>query len=921
MFSFTFTLVCTLLFLAIMSAVALVNDILSKKGQVIRPAWMYMLSIAVYGTSWTFFGSVGLAKVGGLAFLPVYLGPTIAIPLWIVMVQKQIRLTKKFRITSMSDMLAARYGKSLVVGAIAALIMIIGQIPYITLQIKSIASTFKILSSSTQSGFLLDNVALLVTILLTIISIYFGARTLDPSEKNEGLMAAVIFESGFKIVIFLITGLFVLFFIFSGPKDLLIKSLSLPEINQFFRVHSNPLDWFILLIVSGLAFTFLPHVYQAAVIGNHKEKDIYKVAWMLPLYLLIINIFVIPVAIAGLIYFQNENIPADTYLLHLPIAEGKPYLSLLVYLAGLGAGAGMSILAAVALAAMMTNNLFLPVLLNIKFLKLQERKNLSTIILNLRRFSLAFIFFLAWAYFISIVNQKSLVSIGLISFVAIIQLAPAMIGGLFWKRANKKGAIVGMIGGFVIWAYTLPLPTLGESGIISRFFIDEGLFGLALLKPYHLLGLSNLDQISNSAFWSMFVNITLFVVVSLYTKSRAIEKHQAEVFVDILETESTAAPAKAWKVTASFKEILGTLNKYMGVALAKKEIAAWLEKKNVHYLDEKTQFTPDPEFMDHVETLIAGVIGQASARVMIGKMASENELSYQDMVTIMNESSEIKKYSAELELALDSVRKLKNQQDGDYFLTSLLLVPFQGVISKNVHSQVSVHLEQKKTFDFKNKTYQLGGDICLADSITLMGQDYTLIANADAMGKSIQGAGGALVYSVILRNIVNINQIQHDHKGDPENWLKNVYRELHNVFLTFDGSMYISTVIGLVNNTTGDFYYFNAEHPWTVLYSGDKASFLENELEIHKLGTGTNPGDIEIKKIKLAHDDVIILGSDGRDDVILDSNKTMNEDEKRFLECVKKGKGLLPEIILAVKEGASLTDDFSLLSYRFSQKK
>lgn len=921
MFSFGLTLFCTVGFLGIMSVVAWYSDYLSRQGKTVRPAWMYMLSIAVYGTSWTFFGSVGLAKTSGLGFLPVYLGPTIAIPLWIVMVKKQIRLSQKFRITSMADLLAARYGKSLMVGAIATIIMVVGQIPYVTLQIKSIASTFQILSQSSDSGFLLKHVPLLVTVLLTIISIYFGARTLDPSEKNEGLLGAVIFESGFKLLIFLVTGAFVLFAIFSGPKDLLLRALHLPNIDSYFAIRSNPLDWFIFVIVSGLAFTFLPHVYQAAVMGNHNEKDIYKVAWMLPLYLLVINIFVIPVALAGLIYFQGQNVAADTYLLLLPLSAGAPALSLLVYLAGLGAGAGMSILAAIALAAMMTNNLFLPVLLNVKFLRLQERRNLSTIILNLRRFSLGFIFFLAWLYYIAIVNQKSLVSIGLISFVGIIQLAPAMIGGLFWKGGNKKGALAGMIGGFLVWAYTLPIPTMGESGLISRAFIDNGLFNIPFLKPYHLMGLNNLDEISNSAFWSMFVNIGLFALVSIYTRTRAIEKHQAEAFVDILVQETKAQAPKAWKITASFKEILGTLNKYMGIALAKKEMTVWLEKKNVQFVEEKTNFTPDPEFMDHVETLIGGVIGQASARVMVGKMASENELSYQDMVSIMNESSEIKKYSAELKIALDSVQKLKEQQDGDYFLTSLLLDPYQGVVSKDVIQPVVIHLEQKKKFEFKNKTYQLGGDIALADTIRLMDQDFTLVASADAMGKSIQGAGGALVFAVILRNIININHLHPDYQGHPETWLKNVYKELHNVFLTFDGSMYISAVIGLLNNSTGEFYYFNAEHPWTVLYSKGEASFIEKELAIHKLGTGTNPNDIDITKIRLQHDDILVMGSDGRDDVVYRETKEMNEDEHRFLRCVKRGKGQIADIVTYVKDGADLTDDFSLLSLKFSPKK
>lgn len=294
---------------------------------------------------------------------------------------------------------------------------------------------------------------------------------------------------------------------------------------------------------------------------------------------------------------------------------------------------------------------------------------------------------------------------------------------------------------------------------------------------------------------------------------------------------------------------------------------------------------------------------------------------------VKEKTAELEKRTVELQKTLDEVRALKMQQDGDYFLTSLLLQPLMINFIKEGPVYIDFIIKQKKTFEFKKKNYEIGGDICLADKIVLRKRNYSVFVNGDAMGKSIQGAGGALVLGVVFRAVLSRTKRRDNAYLLPEIWLKECFQELHNVFVSFDGSMLISVVLGLVDDDTGLMCYINAEHPYSVLFRDGKAEFMDSQLLLRKIGTTEMDGRLKVQTFRLLPHDSIIIGSDGRDDILLgiDENgqRIINEDEGKFLRHVEKGGGDLKKIFEAVKSSGELTDDLTLLKveYRPEEKK
>jgi tetratricopeptide (TPR) repeat protein/HAMP domain-containing protein len=281
----------------------------------------------------------------------------------------------------------------------------------------------------------------------------------------------------------------------------------------------------------------------------------------------------------------------------------------------------------------------------------------------------------------------------------------------------------------------------------------------------------------------------------------------------------------------------------------------------------------------------------------------------------------------ELQEALRDLKKVKEQQDGDYFLTSLLIKPLTG--GKVTSNNIKVHTleRQKKVFTFRNKKSEIGGDLSVIHEITLKGKKYTVFLNADAMGKSIQGAGGVLVMGTVFKSVITrTQQIPMMQDRHPERWLKDTFLELQDVFISFDGSMLLSAVIGLIDDETGTMYYVNAEHPWVVLYRDKKANFIENELLLRKIGfesTEFSRNDLSIKVFQLNPQDVILIGSDGRDDIMYGQNelgeRIINEDETEFLKRVEEGEGDLEKIEEFLLKQGELTDDLSLVRIGYKE--
>ena len=520
-------------YLGLLFAVARFGDARADAGKSIISANVYALSVAVYCTSWTFYGSVGRATSGGLSFLTIYIGPTLML-LCVGVIIKMIRISKAQRITSIADFIASRYGKSQLLAGMVTVIAVIGVVPYIALQLKAMAASVDVLLEHSGGSFQvlgLDS-TFLIAVVLALFSILFGTRHLDATERHEGMVAAVAFESVVKIVAFMAVGIFVTYGMFGGLSDLFQKAAASADFGRLLQLDSSRAGtWTSLIILSGLAIIFLPRQFQIIVVENVDESHLKRAVWLFPLYLLLINIFVLPLALGGLLHTQGQPFNADTFVLTLPLARGAEALALLVFIGGLSAATGMVIVETIALSTMVCNDLVMPWLLRSSHLG--ESRDLSRLLIGIRRAAIALILLLGYIYFRAAGEAYALVGIGLISFAAVAQFAPAMFGGMYWKQGTRAGAIAGLLGGFSIWVYTLLLPSFARSGWIGNGFVEQGLFGITWLKAQALFGLSGLDEISHSLWWSLLINLGLYIIVSLNSRPDAVEAGQAERFVDI----------------------------------------------------------------------------------------------------------------------------------------------------------------------------------------------------------------------------------------------------------------------------------------------------------------------------------------------------------------------------------------------------
>ena len=554
-------------YLGLLFAIAYYGDRRAdRRRSIISNGYIYALSLCVYATSWTYYGSVGRAATTGVGFLPIYLGPTIMAVVWWLVLRKIIRICKRYRITSLADFVSSRYGKSRALGELVTVIAVVGIVPYIALQLKAISNTFTILRGqpdlatgvATNPPVLADT-ALYVALLLAAFTIVFGTRHLDATERHEGMVAAIAFESLVKLVAFLAVGAYVTFGLFGGFGDLFGRAQDSPELARLltFGETQSYASWLWLIVLSMFAILLLPRQWQVAVVENVDERHIKTASWLFPLYLLLINIFVMPIAIAGLLTFGDGGAGGDAYVLALPMADQQAALALLVFIGGLSAATGMVIVETIALSTMVSNSLVLPTLLRYGG-GLVERRDLGRLILGIRRATIVVVLLLGFAYFRLAGESLALASIGLISFAAVAQFAPAIFGGLYWRGATGVGAIWGLAAGFAVWAYTLPLPSLVGTGFVPASFVEEGPFGFGALAPHALFGLDGLDPVSHSMLWSMLVNVGLFVGLSLTGRRKSAEHVQASTFVDVFTPLGREADPRLWRGTVSVHELRGT---------------------------------------------------------------------------------------------------------------------------------------------------------------------------------------------------------------------------------------------------------------------------------------------------------------------------------------------------------------------------
>lgn len=643
-------------YLALLFAVAYWGDRRADEGRPLlaRPT-VYALSIAVYCTTWTYYGSVGRAAASGVGFLPIYLGPTLAMALGGFLILKMIRTAKANRITSIADFIASRYGKSHLLGGLVTVIAVLGVVPYIALQLKAMAGSYELIAGypalvapKAGSGPVLADTTFWIALILAAFTILFGTRHLDATERHEGMVAAVALEAVVKLVAFGAVGLFVVYGLYDGFGDIFQRALADPELAGLMRVATEDrsyANWFSLTLLAGLAILFLPRQFQVMVVENVSETHLKRAIWLFPFYLLLINLFVLPVALGGLMRFSGQGVDADTFVLTLPMSAGQEALALFVFVGGLSAATGMVIVETIALSTMVCNDLAMPLLLRLRAFAPNAGRDLSGLLLGIRRGAIVLILLLGYLYFRLAGDAYALVGIGLISFAAVAQFAPAMIGGMYWRGGTRDGALAGLSAGFAVWAYTLLLPSFARSGWLPERFINDGPFGIELLKPHELFGLVGLDDISHCLFWSFTANIGAYVIVSLLRSPTAAEASQATQFVDALKTTRPVGPA-LWRGSADAGELVALVGHFLGPRRAEAAFAAYARRRGI---DDPARLMADADLVHHAESLLTGAIGSASARVMVASVAKEEPLSFAEVMDIIDEASQLRSYSRELE--------------------------------------------------------------------------------------------------------------------------------------------------------------------------------------------------------------------------------------------------------------------------------
>ncbi|MFG6137260.1 ATP-binding protein [Halomonas sp. B23F22_10] len=651
-------------YLALLFLIAAWGDRRAARGRsIIGSPTIYALSIAVYCTAWTFYGSVGRAAETGPSFLLIYLGPTLAMLLAPFVTRKMVRIARAQRLTSIADFISARYGKSTGLGALVALIALIGITPYIALQLKAITLSHAVLVDyPVTAGQALETTAFWadksfwVALVLAVFIILFGTRHLDASERHEGMVAAIAFESLVKLAAFLAVGAFTVFVLYRGPGELFTRVAETPDLLGVLGLAAVPggaLGWVGTLALAFLAFLGLPRQFQVMVVENVDERHIIRAAWLFPLYLLAINLFVLPIALAGLLGDAGGD--PDSFVLTLPLATGAEGLPLLVFIGGLSAATGMMIVETIALSTMVSNQLVMPLLLRARLLPRGGQGALAGWMLGVRRLAILAILLLGYGYHALVGDAYSLVTIGLVSFAAAAQLTPALLIGLYWRGANRLGAGLGLTAGFIVWAWTLLIPGFAQSGWLDADFLTDGPFGIAWLRPYALFGLEGWDIYTHALLWSLVANVGLLVGVSLFTRPSALEQTQAALFTEALHPRLDQASLGHAGHTPR-GELRALLDRYLGAATTARVFAEEPDQDDRH--------PASPALVARGERALAGALGSASARVLIDSVVRGEALDLPALLSVLDTTSEtlemnrrLEQKSRELERAGEALRE------------------------------------------------------------------------------------------------------------------------------------------------------------------------------------------------------------------------------------------------------------------------
>ncbi|VVQ13492.1 Sensor histidine kinase RcsC [Pseudomonas fluorescens] len=625
-----------LAYMAIMFAIAFYGD---RRSAPLPPrvrAWVYSLSLAVYCTSWTFFGAVGQAAEQLWSFLPIYLGPILLLvgAPWVL--QKMVMISKQENITSIADFIAARYGKSQSLAVVVALICLVGVLPYIALQLKGIVLGVNLLigAGADAMGTRAQDTALIVSLVLALFTIVFGTRNLDATEHHRGMVLAIAFESLVKLFAFLAVGAFVTYGLYDGFDDLFNQAMLAPRLEEYWK---ETINWPSMVVQTGvamMAIICLPRQFHVTVVENIDPQDLRLAKWVFPAYLALAALFVVPIALAGQMMLPSDVLP-DSFVISLPLAQAHPALAMLAFIGGASAATGMVIVASVALSTMVSNDMLLPWLLRRNNAE-RPFEVFRQWMLSVRRVSIVVILLLAYVSYRLLGSTASLATIGQIAFAAVTQLAPAMLGALYWKQANRRGVFAGLAAGTFLWFYTLILPIAAHSlgWSLSSFP------GLAWLhsNPLNL----PITPLTQGVVLSLAGNFTLFAWVSVLSRTRVSEHWQAGRFIG---QEISARPSARSMLAVQIDDLLQLAARFVGEERARQSFIRFAYRQGKGFNPNQNA---DGEWIAHTERLLAGVLGASSTRAVVKAAIEGREMQLEDVVRIADEASEVLQFNRAL---------------------------------------------------------------------------------------------------------------------------------------------------------------------------------------------------------------------------------------------------------------------------------
>ncbi len=656
-------IVVSLVYVAFLFAVAFIADRLAATGRStwLRTPLVYTLSLSIYCTAWTFYGAVGYAARSGLEFVTIYLGPTLVMVGWWWGLRKLVRIGRSQRVTSIADLISSRYGKSNTLAIGVTVLAVLGVTPYIALQLQSITLSFSNFFEGQQVAHYNDTrMVLWVAAGLAIFAILFGTRNLDANERHHGVVTAVAVEAVVKLVALLAVGIFVVWGLAGGVGE------TLARIDES-RIGTWQVDasrWAAITFLSAAAFVTLPRMFQVMVVENDDERHLRTAAWAFPLYMLLISLFVVPIAAVGL-ELMPEGANPDMFVLTLPLSQGREGLAMLSFLGGFSSATSMVIVAAMALSTMVSNHIVMPIWLSRRGGGASVSGDVRHLVLISRRIAIGVIMALGYFYFELSGGGAALATIGLVSFTGVAQILPALVGGLFWRGATRAGALAGLGTGFALWVYTLLLPGIG-GGLVPESLLSQGLFGIGWLRPQALFGIEGLDPTVHAVMWSMALNTAAFCIVSLLSFPGPLERLQGAQFVNVFE--HSAGPRGWTGSVAQSEDLMIMSQRIMGAGEAQDFFRREAQMQGVRgNLPE-----PTPAFLERLERKLAGSVGAATAHAMIGQIVGGSSVSVEDLLAVADESAQLLEYSSRLEAkSAELARTARKLQEANEKLTQI----------------------------------------------------------------------------------------------------------------------------------------------------------------------------------------------------------------------------------------------------------